>query len=76
MSTYTITAGNNTTDLGTVGTRRTLSAAIRIGRLAVRDCLPGGQGRYTVRDADGRDIVCAERSLRTEMQWHHSVRAS
>jgi len=49
MSTsYRITAGNNSTDLGVVGTSDTLLGAKRLGRKAVRTMLPNGEGWYRV----------------------------
>lgn len=69
MTTYTITAGDNSTDLGTVGTAKTMLAARRIGRAAVRSSLPRGEGSYKVRDADGREVLVEERSIRTDGEW-------
>lgn len=65
---YTIHAGDNSTDLGRVGTAMTLLGAKRIGRAAVRSMLPNGEGNYTVRDA-GRDVLREERSIRTDYKW-------
>lgn len=67
--TYTITAGNNSTDLGVVGHAETLIGAKRIGRVAVRDSLPNGQGNYKVRDAEGLEVLVEEYSVRTDYRW-------
>ena len=69
MNAYTITAGNNSTDLGRVGTAKTPAGAKRIGRNAVRSCLPNGEGSYKVIDADGREVLTGERSLRNDRKW-------
>ena len=69
MTTYTITAGNNTTDLGTIGTAATIDAARKIGRAAVRDMLPSGEGTYNITDNDGQRIGRGERSIRTDRNW-------
>ena len=69
MIQYTITAGNNSTDLGRVGTASTPAAAKRIGRNAVRSCFPNGEGSYKVIDAEGREVLSGERSMRTERKW-------
>lgn len=66
---YTITAGDNSTDLGRVGTAKTLLGAKRIGRAAVRNMLPRGEGTYTVRDDMGQQVLRGERSIRTGMDW-------
>jgi len=68
-TTYTITAGNNGTDFGQVGTAKTILGAKRIGRAAVRDSLPHGEGNYKVRDTDGREVLTEERSVRTGGDW-------
>jgi len=68
-TTYTITAGDNSTDLGRVGTAKTIIGAKSIGRAAVRDALPGGEGSYKVRDAAGREVLVEERSIRTGGEW-------
>ena len=66
---YTITAGDNSTDLSCVGTARTTAAAKRIGRDTVRACLPNGEGTYKVIDEDGREVFTGERSMRTDRKW-------
>lgn len=68
-TTYTITAGDNSTELGCIGTAKTILGAKRIGRAAVRDSLPRGEGSYKVRDADGREVLIEERSIRTGGEW-------
>lgn len=68
-TTYTITAGDNSTDLGTVGTANTIRGAQRIGRAAVRASLPRGEGVYKVHDSDGREVMIGERSIRTDYEW-------
>jgi hypothetical protein len=67
--TYIITAGDNTTDLGTVGRAKTLLGATRIGRRAVRDLLPYGQGSYRVWTDDSRLIAGGKRGLSTGNKW-------
>jgi hypothetical protein len=71
-STYTITAGDNSTDLGLVGSTDTLLNAKRIGRAAVRNQLPNQQGRYKIRNADGNEVANGERSIRTGGTWCES----
>lgn len=66
---YTITAGDNSTDLGIVGRADTLLGAKRIGRAAVRDSLPHGEGEYKVRAQDGQQALREERSSRTGWAW-------
>lgn len=66
---YTVHVGNNSTDLGQVGTSKTVLGARRIGRAAVRSMLPGGDGCYTIRDADGAQVERGERSLRTGREF-------
>ena len=68
-ATYTITAGDNSTDLGIVGTADSLKTAQQIGREAVASSLPQGHGTYKVRDAQGREAACEERSTRTAGEW-------
>ena len=68
--TYIITAGNQSTDLGAVGRAKTLLGAKRIGRRAVRDSLPNGQGGYRVwSDNDGRLIAGGTRGTSTGNKW-------
>jgi hypothetical protein len=67
---YTITAGDNGTDLGRVGTAKTILGAKRIGRAAVLYSLPRGEGVYKVRDTAGREVLIGERSLRTGGDWY------
>ena len=68
--TYTITADDNSTDLGVVGYADTLLGAKRIGRRAVRTMLPNGEGRYTLHNQHvaGRWLT-EERSIRTGGKW-------
>lgn len=66
---YQITAGNNSTDLGVVGSSATLLGAKRIGRKAVREQLPNGQGSYKVFDQAGREVKGEECSIRTDNKW-------
>jgi hypothetical protein len=66
---YVITAGNQSTDLGTVGRAKTLLGAKRIGRRAVRDSLPYGQGGYRVWSDDSRLIAGGTRNLSTANKW-------
>lgn len=66
---YTIHAGDNSTDLGQVGSAKTIRGAKRVGRAAVRASLPRGQGTYRVRDARGAEILVGERSIRTDYEW-------
>lgn len=66
MTVYTIHAGDNATDLGQVGTSRTIIGARRIGRRAVRTMLPNGCGTYTVRAIEGAVVERGERSIRTD----------
>ena len=67
--TYTIHAGNNSTDLGQIGTAQTLTEAHHIGRDAVQTMLPNAEGSYTIRDKHGRDVAKCERSIRTGFAW-------
>lgn len=70
--TYTITAGNNSTDLGVVGHADTYLGAKRIGRKAVREMLPDGQGSYTIKHNHmtfAESMEREERSIRTGNQW-------
>lgn len=69
QQTYTVSAGSDSTELGQVGTAKTILGAVRIGRAAVRDALPRGEGRFTVRDQDGREVRAQERSIRTDGEW-------
>lgn len=66
---YTITAGDSSTDLGTVGKAKTLLSAKRIGRKAVNESLPNGQGGYRVWTADRQQVGGEERSIRTGNRW-------
>lgn len=66
---YKITAGNSNTDLGIVGSSKTVLGAKRIGRNAVRIMLPDGYGQYRVIDAEGAQVLREERSLRTDRAW-------
>jgi hypothetical protein len=68
-TTYTVTAGDNSTDLGTVGRAKTLLGAKRIGRAAVRTSLPNGCGGYRVWTADGKQVAGGSRSIRTDYRW-------
>ena len=67
--TYVITAGDNSTDLGTVGRAKTIPGAKRIGRHAVRTLLPNGQGSYRVWSDDNQLIAGGKRSLSTDNKW-------
>jgi hypothetical protein len=67
--TYIITAGNQSTDLGAVGRAKTLLGAKRIGRRAVRDSLPNGQGGYRVWSDDSRLIAGGTRGLSNANKW-------
>lgn len=69
MKNLTITAGNNSTELGIVGTASTRLGAVRIGRKAVSDTLPEGCGTYKVRDEIGRELLVGEKSIRTNYKW-------
>ncbi|MFO0449530.1 MAG: hypothetical protein ACK52I_12870 [Pseudomonadota bacterium] len=75
---YIVTAGNTSTDLGVVGSSSTLLGAKRIGRRAVRESLPNGEGSYRVQewviDETGVTVTVsgAERSIRTGFQWAES----
>lgn len=69
MSKFTVTAGDNNTDLGQVATSKTILGAKRLGRAAVRDSLPNGHGIYKVRDESGREVLIEERSIRTDYDW-------
>lgn len=66
---YTVFAGNNSTDLGQVGTSKTLLGAKRIGRAVIREALPNGEGSFIVRDKEGRTVLSSERSIRTGFEW-------
>jgi hypothetical protein len=66
---YTITAGDNSTDLGTVGRSKTLRGAKRIGRAAVRASLPNGCGGYRVWDEGGQQVVGGSRDIHTAYRW-------
>ena len=67
---YSITAGNNSTDLGIVGSADTLLGAKRIGRKVVKESLPDGCGNYNVRiPATGQIVLSEERSLFTNYRW-------
>lgn len=69
MTTYTVHAGDNSTDLGMVGRCKTRAEARQLGRKQVDRCLPGGCGTYTIRDAEGQDVERGERTLRTGYRW-------
>jgi hypothetical protein len=69
---FTVVAGDNSTELGVVGQSKTILGAKRIGRKSVREALPNGQGGYRVRDTDGREVLRAEKSIRTSNQWCES----
>lgn len=73
MQRFWISAGNNSTDLGTVGRANTLLGAKRIGRAAVKTMLPNGEGVYTVRDRSHREVAGEERSIRTQFRWSQRV---
>lgn len=61
MTLYTITAGRPGHALDVVGHRRTISDALRIGRLYVEYCLPGGI--YRVHDESGLEVPAGELSF-------------
>lgn len=67
--TLTITAGDNSTDLGKVGVAKTRIGAVRVGRRAVSSSLPNGEGMYKVRDEIGRELLVGECSIRTDYKW-------
>ena len=68
--TYYVTAGNNSTDLGCVGRANTLLAAKRIGRKAVRNSLPNGQGSYRIwADYGDRQVGGGTCDIRTGSRW-------
>lgn len=64
-----ISAGGNGTDLGEVGRATTILGAKRVGRRAVREMLYDEEGTYTMRDAEGREVLRGERSIRTGYAW-------
>ena len=66
---YTITAGDNSTDLGIVGRAPTLYAAKRLGRAAVRESLPDGCGGYRVWDDNDRQVAGESCTIRTGYRW-------
>jgi len=66
---YYVTAGNNSTELGRVGETNSLLGAKRIGRDAVRRCLPNAEGSYRVKTQDGETVASEERSIRTGFKW-------
>lgn len=70
IKTYTITAGDNSTDLGVVGHADTFLGAKRIGRRVVRMTLPNGAGIYTIhnRHVPGK-WYREERSIKTGFRW-------
>jgi len=70
VNNYTITVGNSSTNLGKVGNAKTIVDAKRIGRAAVHNMLPNGEGNYQVRDITGQRVVCGERSIRTAYKWN------
>lgn len=72
MKNLTITAGNNSTELGIVGKASSRLGAIRIGRKAVTNFLPDGCGTYKVRDEIGRELLVGENSIRTGYKWRES----
>jgi hypothetical protein len=66
---YTITAGDNSTDLGIVGRSPTKFGAKILGRRAVRESLPNGCGGYRVWDDAGRQVAGESRTIRTDYRW-------
>ena len=72
MENLTITAGNNSTELGIVGKASSRLGAVRIGRKAVSNSLPDGCGTYKVRDEIGRELLVGEYSVRTDYKWIES----
>jgi hypothetical protein len=70
--TYIVTAGSNSTDLGVVGYCDSILGAKRIGRKAVNDAIPGGDGGYRVKDKSGNVVFGGERSIRTGFRWIES----
>jgi hypothetical protein len=69
MKNLTITAGNNSTELGIVGKASSRLGAVRIGRKAVTNSLPDGCGIYKVWDEIGRELLVGEKSIRTGYKW-------
>ena len=67
--TFYVTAGNNSTDLGKVGTASTIEQARRIGKSAVQRSLPYGEGFYMVKRQDGLVVASGENSIRTGFKW-------
>ena len=68
MKRYTVTAGNNNTDMGVVGSSDTLLGAKRIGRKVITDSLPNGHGTYYVH-VPGCERAGETRSIRTGNKW-------
>ena len=62
---FSVTAGNNSTDLGRVGTSATIGGAQRIGRRIVLERLPNKEGSYKIINSAGCELMTGERSLRT-----------
>jgi len=70
LAPYAVTAGDHSTDLGVVGHAKTLLGAKRIGRRAVREALPNGQGGYRVWvEGINYPVAGGERTLRTDNKW-------
>ena len=67
---WTVTAGNNSTDLGAVGHARTIAGARRVGRRAVLASLPNGEGSWTAWTEQHEPIAHEERSTRTGRSCH------
>lgn len=66
---YRVTAGNANTDLGIVGYANTILGAKRIGRRAVSESLPNGEGNYNVRTDVGYCVLHGEYGSRTNFKW-------
>ena len=64
---YQVTAGNDSTDLGTVGQASTILGSKRIGRRAVLTVLPNGEGTYYWHVNGQRRGET--RSLKTGFKW-------
>jgi hypothetical protein len=65
----TVTAGNNSTELGIVGQATTIRGAQRIGRKAVMASLPNGEGSWTAWSEQHEPIAHEDRGLRTGYEW-------
>lgn len=66
---YSVHVGNDSTDMGQVGTSKSILGAKRIGRAVVREALPNGEGSFSVRNQQGHTVLTEERSIRTGFTW-------